>query len=100
MKLICDVYEDYWKELCEAFKKKPMGGIPTHRAWALLEGLKNGIPIDDEIDTKDEFISKRDLMNKITTAFDEQDLYLPCHFRDVIEYDLPSIKLEKGGAAE
>ena len=45
-KIICEVDEDYFNELCEAFKKKPLGGIPTHRAWALLEGLKNGIVLD------------------------------------------------------
>lgn len=45
--LICEVDEDYLNELCEVFKKKPLGGIPTHRAWALLEGLKNGIALDE-----------------------------------------------------
>ena len=45
-KLIVEVDEDYLNELCEAFKKKPIGGIPAHRAWALLEGLKNGTPLD------------------------------------------------------
>lgn len=62
-KLICEVDEDYFNELCEAFKKKPMGGIPTHRAWALLEGLKNGTPLPEDFSLEDYERYKKDSEN-------------------------------------
>lgn len=83
-KLICEVDEDYLNELCEAFKKYPMGGIPTHRAWALLEGLKNGIVLDGL--TNGEVIRK--MFSNAKVAIDGTTVCLKFEYYHEIWFDL------------
>lgn len=43
----------------------------------------------------DDLISRQEVLNKLN-ELDQQELYLPCHFKEYIIEEVPSVQLETG----
>lgn len=44
---------------------------------------------------RDDLISRQEVLNKLN-KLDQQELYLPCHFKEYIIEEVPSVQLKTG----